>query len=56
MADFDADNVQEMSEMVAGFPAEYGRKMGGVIEVQTTRDKRPGFHGKAVVGGGSYDT
>ena len=47
VADFDADNVQEMSEMVAGFPAEYGRKLGGVIEVQTTRDKRPGFHGKS---------
>jgi hypothetical protein len=56
VADFDADNVQEMSEMVAGFPAEYGRKMGGVIEVQTTRDKRPGFHGKSSLGGGSYDT
>jgi hypothetical protein len=56
VADFDADNVQEMSEMVAGFPAEYGRKLGGVIEVQTTRDKRPGFHGKAVFGGGTYDT
>ncbi len=54
VADFDPDDVQEMSEMVAGFPAEYGRKMGGVIEVQTTRDKRPGFHGKAVFGGGSY--
>jgi outer membrane cobalamin receptor len=56
VADFDLGDVQEMSEMVAGFPAEYGRKMGGVIEVQTTRDKRPGFHGKASFGGGSYDT
>jgi len=56
VADFDPADVQEMSEMVAGFPAEYGRKMGGVIEVQTTRDKRPGFHGKVVLGGGSYDT
>ena len=54
--DFDAENVQEMSEMVAGFPAEYGRKLGGVIEVQTTRDKRQGFHGKSSLGGGSYDT
>ena len=42
-ADFDPGNVQEMSEMLAGFPAEYGRKRGGVIEVQTTRDKRQGF-------------
>jgi hypothetical protein len=56
VADFDPAEVQEMSEMVAGFPAEYGRKLGGVIEVETTRDKRPGFHGKAVLGGGSYDT
>ena len=56
VADFDPANVQEMSEMVAGFPAEYGRKLGGVIEVETTRDKRPGFHGRTVLGGGSYDT
>jgi len=56
VANFDADNVQEMSEIVAGFPAEYGRRMGGVIEVQTTRDKRLGFHGKSSLGGGSYDT
>jgi hypothetical protein len=56
VADFDPADVQEMTEMVAGFPAEYGRKMGGVIEVQTTRDKRPGFHGKAVFGRGSYET
>jgi outer membrane cobalamin receptor len=56
VADFDASNVQEMSEMVAGFPAEYGRKLGGVIEVETARDKRQGFHGKTVLGGGSYDT
>ncbi len=56
VADFDPEDVQEMSEMTAGFPAEYGRKMGGVIEVQTTRDKRPGFHFKTVLGGGSYET
>jgi hypothetical protein len=55
-ADFDPGDVQEMSEMVAGFPAEFGRKMGGVIEVETSRDKRIGFHGSAVFGGGSYDT
>ncbi|MGA7412818.1 MAG: TonB-dependent receptor, partial [Bryobacteraceae bacterium] len=55
VADFDPAVVQEMSETVAGFPAEYGRKMGGVIEVQTARDSRPGFHGTAVLGGGSFD-
>ncbi|MGA8580031.1 MAG: TonB-dependent receptor, partial [Bryobacteraceae bacterium] len=54
--DFDVDDVQEMSILTAGFPAEYGRKLGGVIEVQTQRDSRPGFHGKAVASGGSFDT
>ncbi len=54
--DFDAGNVQEMSVYTAGFPAEYGRKLGGVVEVETQRDKRPGFHGKAVESGGSFDT
>ena len=56
VADLDADNVQEMSVITAGFPAEYGRKLGGVIEVQTTRDTRQGFHGKMVAAGGSFDT
>lgn len=55
-ADLDAEDVQEMSVMTGGYPAEYGRKLGGVVEVETTRDKRPGFHGKAVASGGSFDT
>ncbi|MDQ6700931.1 MAG: TonB-dependent receptor, partial [Acidobacteriota bacterium] len=36
------------------YPAEYGRKLGGVIEVTTKADVRPGLHGKAVAGGGSF--
>lgn len=54
--DFDVDTVQEMSIMTAGFPAEYGRKMGGVIELETQRDTRQGFHGKGMASGGSFDT
>ncbi len=54
--DFDVNSVQEMSVYTAGFPAEYGRKMGGVIEMETQRDTRPGFHGSAVLSGGSFDT
>ena len=42
--------------MTAGYPAEYGRKLGGVIEVTTERDSRHGFHGKAEVSGGSFAT
>ncbi len=37
-------------------PAEYGRKMGGVVEVNTVRDSTPGFHGQFVLSGGSYDS
>ena len=53
--DFDANSVQEMSVYTAGFPAEYGRRMGGVVEVETRRDTRPGFHGRAVFSGGSFN-
>ncbi len=54
--DFDANSVQEMSVYTAGFPAEYGRRMGGVVEVETRRDSRPGLHGDAVLSGGSFNT
>ena len=54
--EIEADDVQSMSIYTAGIPAEYGRKMGGVVEVETTRDNRDGLHGQAVLGGGSYDT
>ncbi len=54
--DFDAGSVQSMSIYTAGFPAEYGRKMGGAIEVETRRDTRHGFHGRAILSGGSFTT
>ena len=52
--ELEADDVQSMSVLTAGYPAEYGRKLGGVIEVGTARDARPGFHGKVVASGGSF--
>lgn len=52
----EADDVQSMSIYTAGIPAEYGRKMGGVIEVNTQQDSQPGFRGEAVLSGGSYDS
>jgi len=52
----DADDVQSMSIYTAGIPAEYGRKMGGVIEMNTLQDSQPGFHGQGVLSGGSFDT
>ncbi len=54
--EIEADNIESMSVYTAGIPAEYGRKMGGVVEVNTARDARDGFHGQVVLSGGSFDT
>jgi outer membrane cobalamin receptor len=52
----EADDVQSISIYTAGIPAEYGRKMGGVVEVNTQQDSQPGFHGQIVLSGGSFDS
>ena len=51
-----ADDVDSVSIYTAGFPAEYGRKMGGVVEVNTLRDPQAGFRGQLVLSGGSFNT
>jgi TonB-dependent Receptor Plug Domain len=52
----EADDVQSLSIYTAGIPAEYGRKMGGVIEVNTLQGAQPGFHGQVVLSGGSFNS
>ena len=52
----EADGVESLSIYTAGFSAEYGRKMGGVVEVNTQHETAPGLHGQLVLLGGSYDT
>src|SRR3954447_23532456 len=42
-----AGDVHAMNIMTGGYPAEYGRKLGGVIEVVTTAQPRAGFGGTA---------
>jgi hypothetical protein len=54
--EIEADDVQSMSIYTAGIPAEYGRKMGGVVEVNTLQDSQAGFHGEAVLSGASFDS
>jgi outer membrane cobalamin receptor len=54
--EIEADEVQSMSIYTANFPAEYGRKMGGVVEVNTAHDAREGFHGQVVLSGASFET
>jgi len=50
-----ADDLESMSIYTAGFPAEYGRKMGGVVEINTRQDPQPGLHGMWSASGGTYD-
>jgi hypothetical protein len=52
----DADDMQSLSIYTAGIPAEYGRKMGGVVEVNTLQAAQQGFHGQLVLSGGSFNT
>jgi hypothetical protein len=52
----EADDVESMKEYTSGIPAEFGNKLGGVIELNTTRNTSPGFHGSYIAQGGSFDT
>jgi hypothetical protein len=52
----DAGDVESMRVMTAGFPAEYGRKLGGVIELTTEKNPPGGWHGRIEAGGGSFDS
>lgn len=54
--EIDADDVHSMSILTGGYPAEYGRKLGGVIEVVTAGDIRRGLHGSVVASAGSFGT
>jgi carboxypeptidase family protein len=53
---FDADDVESMRVLTADYPAEYGRKLGGVVEVTTEKNVLTGFHGRFDAGGGSFST
>jgi len=52
----EADDVESLTIYTAGIPAEFGRKMGGVVEVNTLKNQDPGFHGQLTLFGGTYDT
>jgi hypothetical protein len=54
--EIEADDLDSISIYTAGFPAEYGRKLGGVVELNTTRQPLSGVHGQLLLGGGTYDT
>jgi hypothetical protein len=52
----EADDIDSLKIYTAGIPAEFGRKMGGIVEVNTLKSTDPGFHGQLTLFGGSYDT
>ncbi|MCU1319761.1 MAG: TonB-dependent receptor plug, partial [Edaphobacter sp.] len=54
--EIEADDLDSMNIYTAGYPAEYGRKMGGVVELNTRRQTDAGLHGQLVLSGGSYDS
>ena len=54
--EIEADDLDSISIYTAGIPAEYGRKMGGIVELNTRRQAADGLHGQFILSGGSYDT
>lgn len=55
-ASFDADEVESLRVITANYPAEYGRKLGGVVELTTQKDVPLGLHGQLDASGGSFST
>ncbi len=53
---FDAGDVESLHVLTASFPAEYGRKLGGIVEVTTKKDVQAGWHGRVDAAGGSFST
>src|SRR5205085_9741644 len=54
--EIEADDVDSLTIYTAGIPAEFGRKMGGVVEVNTLKNAPEGLHGQVNLFGGSFDT
>src|ERR1700686_2667600 len=54
--EFDADDVESMRVLTATFPAEYRRKLGGVVEVTTVKDVPDGLHGQFDLNAGSFSS
>lgn len=54
--ELDADAVERMKILTGGYPAEYGRKLGGVIEVVTAGALQHGLHAALAASAGSFST
>jgi len=52
----DPDAVDSMRVLTANYPAEYGRKLGGIVEVVTEKSVPTGWHELLDLSGGSFTT
>ncbi len=52
----ESSDVESMRVMTAGFPAEYGRKLGGIVEVTSPKNNPAGLHGELDAEGSSLST
>src|SRR5260370_9769889 len=50
------EDLQSLKVYTSGIPAQFGRKLGGVVETVTDRNPARGAHGAAILSGGSFDT
>jgi hypothetical protein len=53
---FDSGDIESLRVLTAGYAAEYGRKLGGIIELTTEKNPPTGLHGRVELGGGSFDS
>ena len=53
---FDPDEFEALNVMTATIPAEFGRKLGGVVELYTRRSGQPGHRPEFSLQGGSFST
>jgi hypothetical protein len=53
---FESGDVESMRVMTADFPAEYGRKLGGVVEITSPKNAPVGLHGEFDAEGGSFSS
>ncbi len=53
--DMDSDSVESLRVLTSGYPAEYGRKLGGIVELTTDKNTQLGWHGNFDASGGSFD-
>lgn len=53
---FENSEFEAVNILTAGIPAEYGRRLGGVIALDTRRNAVLGHHSELDLQGGSYDS